>query len=140
MIFSHDRTKLRKFYQDCWSKFKSNQQLTELEQQIVEVISEHPEYEKEVTTNSNLSNEWFPEQGVTNPFLHLGMHLAIREQLTIDQPAGIRSIVKKILKKNGNPHEVEHKMMDCLAEVIWLSQKNNQEPDLKAYISCLKKL
>jgi hypothetical protein len=48
-----------------------------------------------------------------------------QEQLSINQPLGIQEYYQKILNKVKDPHEAEHKMMDCIAEMIFSSQKNN---------------
>ena len=135
-MFGNDRNALRKAYADAWKKFNLGQALTPLEQQIAEVIKEHPEYHGSL---ENLDQEFFPEAGQTNPFLHMGMHLGLREQLATNRPTGIREIYQTLTQKYRSSHEAEHDMMECLAEAMWLAQRNNTMPDEAAYLNCLKK-
>lgn len=138
-MFTTERDRLRKHYADVWHKATNNQPLDALETQIAQVIKEHPEYHREIT-NVHISKEYLPEHGETNPFLHLGLHLAIREQVSTNRPAGIGKIYNELTLKMGDYLEAEHKMMECLAEAFWLAQKNNQEPDEISYLACLQKL
>lgn len=139
MIFSHNRNTLRKFYQESWVKLQDKQNLNPLEMQVIEVINDHPEY-KDVILNKPLDQEWFPEAGEENPFLHLGLHIALREQLMTDKPDGIRNIAKNLLTKY-EAHQVEHKMMDCILEALWQNQANDfSKPDLRAYIECTRRI
>ena len=85
----------------------------------------------------NLDREWKPEGGETNPFLHLAMHLAIEEQVSIDQPPGIRSAVAALAVRHGSMHDARHDVMDCLAEVIWQAQRNSMGFDNTMYLDCL---
>jgi hypothetical protein len=99
------------------------------------VIEIHPEYHSLI---QNVESDYFPEQGEVNPFLHINLHLSLREQLSINQPHGIKEIYQKIINSTGDSHEAEHKMMDCIAEMIFSSQKNNLPMDHQAYIRCLE--
>ena len=137
MIFSNDRNQLRKAYNDAWTRFQQGLPLQPLEQQLVTVIQEHPEYHKQI---SNLLSEFLPESGQTNPFLHMGMHLALREQVATNRPIGITMCFKSLIKKTGSAHDAEHQMMECLGEALWNAQQNSIAPDEQAYLSCLKKL
>lgn len=137
MIFGNDRNQLRKAYHDAWTRFQQGQPLQPLEQQIVDVIKEHPEYHKQI---SNLLADFLPESGQSNPFLHMGMHLALREQVATNRPIGITMCFKSLIKKTGSAHEAEHHMMECLGEALWSAQQNSTTPDEQAYLSCLKKL
>lgn len=137
MIFSNDRNQLRKAYNDAWTRFQQGLPLQPLEQQLVTVIQEHPEYHKQI---SNLLSEFLPESGQTNPFLHMGMHLALREQVATNRPIGITMCFKSLTKKASSPHEAEHQMMECLGEALWNAQQNSVAPDEQAYLSCLKRL
>ena len=80
------------------------------------------------------------KQCKSNPFLHMGLHLAIREQVATDRPAGIAAIHRKLSRKSGDPHQAEHQMIDCLAESLWESQRNNQPPDELKYLERLQRL
>jgi hypothetical protein len=139
-MYTQERDKLRQLYADIWHKARQNQPLDTLEQQIAQVISEHPEYHKILENRQHLSNEYLPEMGETNPFLHMGMHLALREQVATNRPAGIAEVFLKLSIQHSDKLAVEHKMMDCLAEALWNSQKYQRAPDEQAYLNCLKKL
>lgn len=134
-MFGNDRQQLRKAYADAWQKFQQQQPLSPLEQQIVEVVKEHPEYH---TSLDQLQTDYLPENGQTNPFLHMGMHMGLREQLGTNRPAGIRECYQTLCNKHQSSHEAEHDMMDCLAEAIWQAQKHGTLPDEAAYLACLK--
>jgi len=136
-MFGSDRSQLRQMYRSAWQKFQQQQALTALEIQIVDVIKEHPEYHDFVL---QLDRDFLPELGETNPFLHMGLHLGLREQIATNRPDGIASIYKKLLKLMKSAHDAEHSMIDCLAEAMWSSQVNNLPPDETKYIACLKKI
>jgi len=136
-MFGTDRNQLRKMYKTAWDKFQQQQVLSPLEVQITEVIKEHPEYHDFIY---QLEKDFSPELGETNPFLHMGLHLGIREQLSTNRPIGIVAVYKKLIKLKGSIHEAEHSMIDCLAEAMWSSQTNNTPPDESAYLSSLKEL
>ena len=138
MIFSQDRDTLRAMYAEAWQKHRDGEPLTALEAQIAAVIGEHPEYERAVT--GDLQQDFSIEGGETNPFLHMGLHLGIREQVSTDRPTGIRAIFQQLAAKTGDSHTAEHRMIDCLAEALWEAQRNNRPPDEAAYLECLKKL
>ena len=126
-------------YVDAWKKSRAGKILSPLEAQIADVVSDHPEYQAMLT--ADVTNETFtPEGGTTNPFLHMGLHLAIREQLATDRPPGIAGIFKKLRDKAGDPHEAEHSAIDCLAETLWEAQSNNAMPDEQAYMERLRRL
>lgn len=139
-MYTSERDKLRQHYADIWQKARTNQPLDALEQQIAQVIEQHPEYHKMLENRQHIKNEYLPEMGETNPFLHMGMHLGLREQVATDRPAGIAQVHKTLTLKMGSVLEAEHAMMDCLAEALWNSQKYQQAPDEIAYSACLKKL
>jgi len=141
MFFGQDRNQLRRVFFTAWQKFKAQQTMEPLEQVIANVIAMHPEYHRYFENEaSSLEQEFLPEAGQTNPFLHIGMHISIHEQLSINQPAGISAVYKTLLSKHQDPHTVEHLIMDCLAEMIWDAQRNNVMPDQNKYLECLRKL
>jgi len=139
MFFSNDRSKLRRAYFDIWQKTLNKQTLDPMEQIISQVISEHPEYHKMFANEQALNKEFFAENEV-NPFMHMGLHLAIREQLSTNRPQVLSSCYNTLCTKHGNSHDAEHQIMDCLTEMLWNAQQNNSAPDEAAYINCLKKL
>lgn len=139
-MFGNDRDSMRRYYLRCWQKFLNKQPLDALEQQIASVIAEHPEYHPLLEQQeSSLQRDYLPEQGETNPFLHMGLHLGIHEQVATNRPTGIAELYHQLVIKYGK-HDAEHRMMDCLAESIWQAQRNQSAPDEMAYLECLQKL
>ena len=137
MLFSHDRTELRQVFFSAWQKHESKQPLEPMDQVIMNVLSQHSEYHSFFSNPDNIDKDFSPEMGQTNPFLHLGMHIGIHEQLTVKQPFGINDKYTALMEKIKDPHEVEHVMMDCLGEMIWRAQRENRAPDENDYNSCL---
>ena len=139
MIFGQDRNELRQMYADAWRKRCDRQPMAPLEIQIADVIEMHPEYHGDVT-GDNLDRDYTPDGGQTNPFLHMGLHLGIREQVATDRPAGISAIHKAVSAKHGDIHAAEHAMIECLAETLWEAQGSNQPPDEAKYLQRLRRL
>ena len=139
MIFGQDRDQLRRMYADAWQKLEAGAVLTPLEGQIATVVQEHPEYHRHLG-EEGLREDFTPERGETNPFLHMGLHLAIREQVATNRPAGIAAVFNKLAEKSGDKLETEHRMIDVLAEIMWESQRSNSPPDEQAYLERLKTL
>ena len=137
MFYTQNRSEQRQFLANAWQKFLDKKILTPLEHQLTQVIKNHPEYHQLI---GNTKSDFFPEQGEVNPFLHINLHLALQEQFSINQPHGIKEIYQKILKKSVDEHTAEHKMMDCIAQMIFLSQKNKTPMSHKNYIKCLKSI
>ncbi|HVC49344.1 MAG TPA: DUF1841 family protein [Burkholderiales bacterium] len=139
-MFNPERADTRRYFCETWQKARENQPLDGMESMIATIIQEHPEYQAWLENpESNIEREWLPENGETNPFLHLSMHLAIEEQLAINQPDGIRSIYEQLVSKLGDEHLAQHEILDCLGEMIWQAQKNRTSPDALIYLSCLDK-
>jgi len=136
-VFTSDRSKQRQYLKQAWEKYTRQDQLEPLELQLAKIVEKHPEYHDLI---KNLDSEYFPEQGNTNPFLHINLHLTLQDQLTMDQPKGIRGIHNRLLVKIKDEHEVEHMMMEHIAEMIFNAQKNNTAFDLDGYIIALKEL
>lgn len=139
MMFGQNRQQLRQFYHDVWQKQSENQSLSALELTVAQVINEHPEYHAIFNTEASLEQEYFVEQGQTNPFLHMGLHISLHEQISTDRPAGIRHVYQRLQAKYGDAHSTEHQMMECLTESLWLAQRNNQPPSESDYLDALKK-
>ncbi|MGD2120072.1 MAG: DUF1841 family protein [Chromatiales bacterium] len=137
MFFANDRNQLRQAYAQAWQKYQQQQDMQPLERQIAEVVREHPEYHDALQQEQR---DYLPEMGETNPFLHMGMHLALREQLATNRPAGIQACYQSLLAHRGSPHEAEHAMMECLAEALWKAQRDGQMPDETDYLRCLQAL
>ncbi len=142
MIFGdRDRQQLRAAYLQAWRKFRAGQALEPLEKQIAAVIAEHPEYHTWLERGEDsLHSEFAPEGGRQNPFLHLGMHLAIREQVATDRPAGVREVHRMLTGQHGSTLEAEHRMFEALAETLWHSQRTGTLPDESAYRERLERL
>ncbi len=141
MLFTQDRTKSRQMFVQCWKKFSNNEAMEPLEKQIADIVAEHPEYHALLASHqSDVERDFSPEDGLVNPFLHMGMHLALREQVGTDRPNGIATITRSLLLKYSDGHQVEHMMMECLGEMLWSSQRNNTPPDEIAYLEALHRL
>lgn len=141
-MFIRDRDDARRFFTVVWRKYNEAAGLEPLEELVLGVILEHPEYHRYLgDEESALNLEVNPEFGETNPFLHMGMHIAIKEQVQSDRPPGIRQLYNNLcgLQLRGQ-HEVEHKMMECLGEIMWKSQRDNQLPDENEYLDCIKNI
>lgn len=135
MIFSNNRQDLRRQFLDAWTKARDGRPVTALEDLIASVVAEHPEYQQLLEQGDDaLEREWTPEQGETNPFLHMGMHIAIREQLSTDRPPGIRGAFESLTRRLGDRHAAEHEMLECLGETLWEAQRASAMPDEAAYL------
>jgi len=141
-VFSgEDRDALRRRYLEAWRKFSAREPLEPLERQIAAVIAEHPEYVAWLDSGeAALAAEFTPESGRVNPFLHMGLHLAIREQVATDRPPGIAQIHARLSQRIGNAHAAEHAMIEALAEALWEAQRNGSAPDEQAYLEDLRRL
>ena len=138
MIFGQDRGELRQMYASAWQKHRNKGVLSPLEMQIAQVIEDHPEYHEAVM--GDLEQDFSVDGGKTNPFLHMGLHLGIREQVATNRPAGISSAFQGLAARIGDPHAAEHRMIDCLAETLWEAQRQNQAPDEEIYLERLHQL
>jgi hypothetical protein len=140
-VYNPTRDQVRDFFFGVWAKSRAGEALSALESLALAVVLEHPEYH-EVLGNPGRYRErtWTPEGGETNPFLHLSMHLAIEEQISIDQPPGIRARVEALGRKLDSPMAARHVVMDCLAEQVWQAQRNAVPFDNAAYLDCLERV
>ncbi len=139
MIFGQDRGELRQMYRDAWRKSREGTPLTPLEAQIARVIDEHPEYHGALASDP-ADAEYAVEGGKTNPFLHMGLHLAIRDQVSTDRPAGVAAVHRRLTERLGDVHAAEHRMLEALAETLWEAQGQNAMPDERAYLERLERL
>ena len=137
-MFNPSRDQVRHFFFDTWAKYRAGQPLTGAEQPALRAILAHPEYHAMLGAPERWRDrDYPPEFGETNPFMHLAMHLAIAEQVAIDQPAGLRERHRKLAERCGDAMQAEHKIMDCLAEMIWQSQRSGGAYDAVSYLQCL---
>jgi hypothetical protein len=135
------RDQMRRMYLEAWRKFSERKPLEPLEAQIAAVIAEHPEYLAWIEGgDSAVGAEFTPESGRQNPFLHMGLHLAIREQVATDRPQGITQIHRDLAARFGAAHAAEHAMLEPLAEALWEAQRNGRMPDENAYLERLRRL
>jgi hypothetical protein len=141
LFTGQSRDQLRRMYLDTWRKFTNRAPLEPLEAQVAAVIAEHPEYVQWLESGDEaLAAEFTPESGRQNPFLHMGLHLAIREQVATDRPHGIASAHEVLLKRMGDPHAAEHAMLEPLAEALWEAQRSGRAPNEQAYLERLRAL
>jgi hypothetical protein len=141
-MFNPSREEIRDFLFESWRKFRAQEPLIGLEAEAAAVIAAHPEYHSMLSDRTTFldryrERDYPPEFGETNPFLHLSMHLSIREQVSIDQPRGVKAVHDALSKLLGSGLLAEHEMMECLAEMIWQSQRNHLPPDAAAYVRAL---
>jgi hypothetical protein len=134
------RDQLREMYRSAWRKFKTQQTLSPLDKQIVAVISEHPEYRVIVESAAADLANYSPRSGQLNPWLHMGLHLAIREQVATDRPAGIADVHARLARQAGGAHEAEHRMLDTLATAMFDAQRSGKPPDENVYLEHLRSL
>lgn len=139
-MFSPSREEARGFFFDVWRKHHDQQPLTPLEHGALALILAHPEYHTVLDQPERfLVRDYRPEDGETNPFLHLSLHLAVSEQLSIDQPPGIRDGYQRLLKQHGDPMAAQHTIIDCLTETVWRAQRAGTPPDGARYMECLRR-
>jgi hypothetical protein len=139
-MFDPSQADVRRFFCEAWRKQRAGEPVTPLEAIAIDWIGEHPEYHGELASlEEALTADYSVERGRTNPFLHLSMHLAISEQLSIDQPPGIRAAHESLARRLGSAHEAAHRIMECLGEVVWKAQRDRTVPDSEAYIDCIRR-
>jgi hypothetical protein len=136
-MFSPSRDEVREMFFGAWRKFRDGVPLAGIESLALEVILQHPEYHGVLDSPERYRDKDYTEQ--TNPFLHMSLHLALAEQLSIDQPPGIRARWQALLARSADPHEALHHAIECLAEMIWRSQRDGTPPDAAAYLSCVER-
>lgn len=140
-MFADDRDSLRRMYAEAWHRHSRALPMEPIHAQIADVVAIHPEYQGLIEAPDHVvRQEWSPDEGQTNPFLHMGMHLAIRDQVATDRPAGITRVHARLLRRSGDRHAVEHLMMECLGTVLWEAQRRSGGPDEAAYLECLRRL
>lgn len=139
MFYGNSPQDTRQLFYSSWLKNRQKKPLTALEEQIVAVILDHPEYHSllEAPLTDTI---WFPELGQTNPFLHMGLHLAIRDQITTNRPQGMAQVYEKLLKQYHDRMTVEHLLIEQLAEHLWHIQRNQTEFDDVKYLTSCEKL
>ena len=138
-MFSPSRDEARMFLIDTWRKRRAGALLSPLEDLAAQLIEKHPEYYAILENPERYQDkDYTPEHGTTNPFLHLMMHFTIEEQISIDQPHGIRMHFQRLVAIHESEHNAQHRMMECLGEMIWQAQRNGTAPDANVYLNCLE--
>lgn len=139
-LFNPTRDQVRHFFFDAWRKFKAQELLTPLEGMALQVMQSHPEYHAVLDAPERYrEQEYFPEMGETNPFLHMSLHLSILEQLSIDQPPGIAAAYRVLREKHGDEMVAQHTLMECLAETLWRAQRDKSMPNQEAYLEAIRR-
>jgi hypothetical protein len=140
MIFGHKRDQIRQVFFDVWRKHCEGVPLEPLERSIAAVIEAHPEYQPVMADPEAIARDYPVEEGETNPFLHMGMHLTIVEQVGCDRPSGIRALYGRLRASYPDTHALEHAMMQCLAESLWESSERGVAPDEQRYLARIRRL
>jgi hypothetical protein len=139
-MFNPSREQVRNFFFDAWRKYRDGRPLEGLETVAVEAMLLHPEYHHALDQPDRfLEREYTPDDGEANPFLHMSLHVAVEEQLAIDQPPGIRAEFERLLADRGDRHDALHVVLECLGEVVWRAQRERGVPDGEAYMECLRR-
>ncbi len=139
-MFAPSRDEARRFLIDAWARHRAGAPLSALERMAADLIALHPEYHPMVEQpERHVERDYGPEGGETNPFLHLALHLAVAEQLSIDQPPGIRAQFERLRAARGDEHEALHALLECLGEVIWSAQRHGTSLDAGLYLACLER-
>lgn len=138
-LFNPSRDEVRQFFFDAWAKLKQQSVLTDLEKMAVGIMHMHPEYHTILDhPEQYLEQAYYPEMGETNPFLHMSLHLSIQEQISINQPIGITQAYGKLCTRFQQEHEAQHALLECLAETIWLAQRNHTGLDAAHYLQLIE--
>ena len=139
-MFSPSQADVRRFFCSVYAKALAGNALEAIETIASQWMNEHPEYTQDFAdVDAALASMGEVQDGRTNPFLHLSMHLSISEQCSIDQPRGIRQAIELLTHKRTSLHQAHHEAMDCLGQMLWESQQAGRPPDGDAYIACVQR-
>ena len=136
-MFNPDRNEMRRVFFESWRKHLHRLPVETLEAQLIDIMLQHPEYHAMLADPQNFQQDDF---GAENPFLHLSLHLALRDQISTDRPPGINKIYQDLRAKLSDTLRVEHAMMYCLSDALWEAQERNGMPDEERYLTALKNL
>jgi Domain of unknown function (DUF1841) len=136
-MFNPSRDDVRQMFFGAWRKYRDGVPLAGIEAAALDVILQHPEYHRVLDEPQRYLERDYTDEA--NPFLHMSLHLALEEQLSIDQPPGIRGRWQALLASSGERHEALHQAIECLAEMLWRAQRDGTPPDAAAYLSCLER-
>lgn len=139
-MFNPSQEDVRRFFCAVREKTRAGQPLDALETLAGQWLEEHPEYDTELAdADAALARSYDGQDGRSNPFLHLAMHLSVSEQCSIDQPLGIRQAVELLAARRDSLHDAHHEAMECLGRMLWESQRSGRPPDAAAYIACVQR-
>jgi uncharacterized protein DUF1841 len=139
-MFNPSREEVRRFFFETWRKYGAQAPLEGLEKTALEVVLLHPEYQALLDSEDHsIGRDFPPEGGELNPFLHLSLHLALAEQISIDQPRGIRGLHAQLLTRAQSDHDALHLLLECLGETVWQAQRGHAAPDEAAYLECIRR-
>lgn len=144
MIFQPSREEVRRFFCDAWARHRAGAATAPLERIAIACMLEHPEYHALLEdVDAALERDFPVEAGRENPFLHLSMHLSLEEQASIDQPPGVRQLLRSLEQRLGERHAAAHQAMECLGEVVWRAQRGSLASDMatinREYVACLRR-
>ncbi len=138
-MFNPSREDVRRFFCETWRKYRAQVPLEGLEMTALDVVLLHTEFHALLENEyRNIDRDFLPEGGEINPFLHLSLHLAVAEQISIDQPRGIRRMHERLVEHARSRHDALHLILECLGEAVWQAQRNQAEPDQEAYLDCIR--
>jgi hypothetical protein len=139
-MFAPSQHDVRRFFCDVHRKRREGLPMTPIETLAGDWVDQHPEYHAQLhDLDAALAASYTVEEGRTNPFLHLSMHLSVSEQVSIDQPRGIKQAFELLASRLRSVHEAQHQVMECLGEMIWASQRSGLPPDGEAYLECVRR-
>ncbi|HWQ40196.1 MAG TPA: DUF1841 family protein [Burkholderiales bacterium] len=139
-MFAPTREQARQFFFETWRRYRAGRPLEGLQQTALPLLLLHPEYHPLLDRPEHyLHKNWLPDEGALNPFLHLSLHLAVQEQLAIDQPRGIRALFDKLRARLGEEHDALHALVECLGETMWQAQRATAPPDEHLYLECVSR-
>jgi len=139
-MFAPSRDEARRFIVEAWRKARAGEPVSDLERTVVSLVAMHPEYHPVIDEGErHLERDYTPDGGAMNPFLHLSLHLAVAEQLAIDQPPGIRAEFERLKDVHGDEHDALHTVLECLGETMWQAQRLGTGPDADVYLDCLRR-
>ena len=134
-MFNPSRDEVRQTFFRAWRNYRDGVPLTGIDALALDVILQHPEYHGVLESPERFRDKDYVDE--SNPFLHMSLHMALEEQLSIDQPPGIRGRWEALLRRSAGRHEALHHAIECLAEMLWRAQRDRAAPDAAAYLECL---
>lgn len=135
LFAQRSRAELREMWLAAWRKRRDGLPAEPLEIELADIVAQHPEYHAALEGDpASLERDWTPEQGESNPFLHMGLHVAVREGVATNRPAGIAALAQSLAARLGSMHAAEHALLECMAETLWEAQRAGLPPDELSYL------